>query len=173
MNANSASRRLRWSICAMFLYATSGPIDRLDSAAYLSLPAACSVDSRIIQFHGEIGEIRLCPVKPGDGGKRCGAVFQRSKRLFLPIDTRADSFVTSVRINNVILRRISRAVGRFAQPALRMRFHSQALKFIASPFDASFFASSSSRWDKLRAAGLQRSCVVYECYDQERIVAYG
>jgi hypothetical protein len=72
---------------------------------------------------GEVGEIRLCPVKPGDGGQGCAAVFQRSRRWFLTIDTRADSFVTSVRINNVILRRVP--PGRWEdlrKRALRMHF---------------------------------------------------
>jgi hypothetical protein len=122
---------------------------------------------------GSLARSGSARVKPGDGGKHCAAVFQGSRRWFLTIDTRADSFVTSVRINNVIFRRISRAVGRFAQRGGWNAFSLASSQFIASPFEAGFSSPFSSRWDKLRAAGLQRSCVVYECYDQERIVAYG
>jgi hypothetical protein len=105
----SASRRLGWSIRAMFLYATWRPIDRLDASP--ALPAKWSANSSILQLPAEVGKIRPCPVSPGDGARPGGALLRRSLSRFPPMDTKADFLVTSVRINNVILCRISRAAG--------------------------------------------------------------
>lgn len=64
-------------------------------------------------------------------GNPRGAVFQRFRRSFLLIDTRAEFFVTSIRMNNVSRRGDRERLGRFVQPALQMRVHSQALELIA------------------------------------------
>ena len=89
------------------------------------------------------------------------SVFNAPKHLFLPIDSTADSFVTSVRINNVIPRGISRAVEDFRCGRFELHSNSQAFELISLALDTSFFASFSSRWNKWSAAGLPRSRVVY------------